>query len=181
MFPTVEHFACSYFVTDPCVKIHCDIKKHFWDVLHSKLWKMDLKFWFCKSSAEYGRKVGQAGTKFLDLFRITNGKTVSRFHYLKHSLWQYLIQNTACPVTQVHVKRFESIRGITKLSFTEKIDIYMIADLVGSGWWGGLYCNPPAASSLSVQVTMSAGTGRVPCLHQGLWVIEALRGFLWES
>lgn len=93
---------------------------------------MDVKFWFCKSCAEYRRKAGQAGTKFLDVFRITKRKTVSSFHYLKYSLWQYLIQNTACPVTQVYVKRLESIRGVTKLYLKEKKDSYMVPDLVGS-------------------------------------------------
>lgn len=170
----VEHFACSVFVTDPHVS--STVTQTFLGHASVKIMKNGHEILVLSKQCWIWEESWASWDKFLYVFRKKNHKTVSSFHYLKHSLWQFLIQNIACPVTQVYVRRLGSIRGITKLSLREKIGVYMIH---GGIWIGEdvvvlliIMQVIPAASFLSVQV--SAGTGR------GFWLIEARREFLWE-
>lgn len=119
MFPTVEHFACGDFVTDPHVS--STVTQTFLGRASVQIMKNGHEILVLSKQCWIWEESWASWDKFFYVFRIKNHKTVSRFHYLKHSLWQYLIQNTACPVTQVYVKRLGSIRGITKLSLREKI------------------------------------------------------------
>lgn len=134
-------------------------------MFHSKLRKTHAKFWFCRTVPTVRGKLWKLWQNFqaypgYQIIKLFPGfQSLETFPSTVPKPNRRDDTSTTSLVVQVCTQIFESIRGIVKLYFKKKIEIYSIRDLTGYEW--------EARRAVVLLTRNPAGGGRWLCLWAG--------------